>query len=127
MERKQKTSGAWGARRTALGLCAVALGLSVLTGSTAVLAAPDTGKSGAAVTVVNVNAASVDELQVLPGIGESRARAIVERRRTKGAFESVEQLAEIRGIGSAMVERLRPLVTLRGPTRTGSVRQGGKP
>jgi competence protein ComEA len=100
-------------RRGAARLCALVLGLLVLAGPMAASAASDPARSGAA-PAVNVNTASVEELQVLPGIGESRARAIVERRRTKGAFESVEQLAEIRGIGPAMVERLRPLVTLKG-------------
>ncbi len=76
------------------------------------LAASD-GPSAKA-SVVDVNRASVEELQALPGIGEARARAIVERRQTQGAFTSVEELREIRGIGDAMVERLRPHVKVDG-------------
>lgn len=126
MIQNHEPSGAARARRTTLGLCALAFGLALLAGHGTALAAPGTGGSGAASTArVNVNTASLDELQALPGIGESRARAIVERRRSQGAFESVEQLAEIRGIGPAMIERLRPLVVVGESGRGGSTRSSG--
>lgn len=61
---------------------------------------------------IDLNRASVDLLAELPGIGPAKASAIVERRRTAGPFRTVEELAEVRGIGPKTVERLRNRVTL---------------
>ena len=65
---------------------------------------------------VNVNTASVEELQLLPGIGESRARDLVEMRKQRGGFKAVDELLEVKGIGDASLERLKPFVTLKGKT-----------
>ena len=64
-----------------------------------------------AVNRVNINRASAEELERLPGIGPVLARAIVELRERQGPFQSVDDLLPIRGIGPVLVERLRPLVT----------------
>jgi competence ComEA-like helix-hairpin-helix protein len=48
--------------------------------------------------VVNINTASADELELLPGVGPARARLIVEYR-DKHPFRTVEELARIKGIG----------------------------
>ena len=66
--------------------------------------------------VVNVNTASAEELARLPGIGESKARAILEYRKERGAFKSVEQLREVKGIGDSALELMRPHVALEGKT-----------
>ena len=66
--------------------------------------------------VVNVNTATAEELELLPGIGPSKAKAILEARRERGAFKSVEELEEVKGIGRGALERLRPFVTLSGKT-----------
>ncbi len=66
--------------------------------------------------VVNVNTASVEELQLLPGIGESRARALVELRKRRGGFKSLDELKEVKGIGDASLERMRPYLRLQGKT-----------
>lgn len=60
---------------------------------------------------VNLNTATVAELEALPGIGEARARAIVEIRDKRGGFKTVDELAEVKGIGKAALEKLRPLVS----------------
>jgi competence ComEA-like helix-hairpin-helix protein len=70
----------------------------------------------AASGVVNLNTASSDELERLPGIGPSRARAILELRMRLKRFERIEDLLRVKGIGRATFRRLRPLVTLEGPT-----------
>ena len=61
---------------------------------------------------VNINTATAEELMELDGIGEALAERIIEYRETQGRFEHLEDLAEIKGISSATVERLRPYITL---------------
>jgi competence protein ComEA len=59
---------------------------------------------------VNLNTATADELDALPGIGPVMASAIVAWRDANGRFASVEQLGEVDGIGPARLEKLRDLV-----------------
>ena len=66
--------------------------------------------------VVNVNTASVEELQLLPGVGEARARAIVELRKQRGGLKSLDDLRDVKGIGEVSLERLRPHVAFDGKT-----------
>jgi competence protein ComEA len=66
--------------------------------------------------VVNVNTASVQELQLLPGVGEARARAIVDLRKQRGGLKSLDELRDVKGIGDASLEKLRPHVTFDGKT-----------
>jgi len=66
--------------------------------------------------VVNINTASVEELQILPGVGEKRAEQIVEMRKERGGFESIDELKDVKGIGDSMLDRLRGHVTLSGKT-----------
>jgi competence protein ComEA len=61
---------------------------------------------------VDVNTATAGELEALPGVGPSIAQAIVAYREEHGRFSSVDQLIEVRGIGDARLEQLRPLVTV---------------
>ena len=77
-------------------------------------AAESKGGSG---IMVNINTASAEELQALPGVGERRAEQIVSLRKERGSFKQVDELLEVRGIGPAMLERMRPQVTLSGKTR----------
>lgn len=70
--------------------------------------------SRTAVTVatkrLDLNRASATELQALPGIGPARAEAIVRWREEHGRFRRVEDLLQVPGVGSATLERLRPLI-----------------
>ena len=59
---------------------------------------------------VELNTATVAELQALPCIGPKTAERIVEYRKTHGSFQSVDELVNVKGIGAKKLERLRPLV-----------------
>ena len=61
--------------------------------------------------LVNLNTASSDLLETLPGIGPVRAQAIVDDREQNGLFQSVEEVKRVRGIGSETYNAIRPLVT----------------
>ncbi len=61
---------------------------------------------------VNLNRASVDELQVLPGVGPVLAQRMVDWRKAHGRYRTVEELQEVKGIGKKRMEQLRLLVTV---------------
>ena len=65
--------------------------------------------------LIDLNTAGASELEQLPGIGPSRARAILEFRAAHGGFTQVSQLMRIKGIGRAMLRKLRPFVTIGAP------------
>ncbi len=65
------------------------------------------GKPG---EVVDLNTATVQQLDALPGVGPVTAGAIIKWRETHGKFTSVDQLGEVDGIGPARLEKLRALV-----------------
>jgi competence protein ComEA len=67
---------------------------------------------GAEAGPVNLNQADAQELDALPGVGPATAAAIIEHRERIGGFTSVDQLLDVRGIGEAKLEQLRPLVTV---------------
>ena len=77
----------------------------------ATAAAPKPAAEG----VVNLNSATEDELGFLPGVGPSKAKAIVEHRRTH-PFHRVDEITKVKGIGKKTFGRLRPFLTLAGPT-----------
>ncbi|MBE0403752.1 ComEA family DNA-binding protein [Halomonas citrativorans] len=65
-----------------------------------------------AVAPINVNAANAELLSELPGIGPSRAAAIIEERDAKGEFTSADDLTRVSGIGAATVDRMRDQIVL---------------
>jgi competence protein ComEA len=60
---------------------------------------------------IDVNAATTDELESLPGVGPATAAAIVTERERNGPFLDVDDLDRVPGIGPAKLEALRGLVT----------------
>lgn len=53
---------------------------------------------------VDINSASVQELQTLKGVGEKKAKEIVDYRTKNGAFNSVDDLAKVKGIGKKILD-----------------------
>lgn len=62
---------------------------------------------------ININSATAEELESLPGIGPVTARAIVEYRKQNGGFSSVDELLAVHGIGAKRLEQIRPFVVVR--------------
>ncbi len=105
-------------------LCALALTLS--TGlawadpprvtARAATSLPSTASAVASEGVVNVNTAGPDELVRVPGIGPSRADAIVRLRERVHQFRHVDDLLRVRGIGRVTLRHMRPYLSLDGAT-----------
>ena len=64
---------------------------------------------------IDLNTATAQQLQQLPGVGPAMANAIVQFRKKSGPFERLEDLLAIRGITSRKLARLRPYLTLSKP------------
>lgn len=101
--------------RIARSLRAAALLASVALAAGPALAQQGGADEGSGVAgVVNVNTAAPEELALLPGVGEVKASAIVDARRSRGGFESVDELGEVDGIGEVSLRRIRPFVAVEG-------------
>ncbi|PKG73502.1 competence protein ComEA [Shewanella sp. Choline-02u-19] len=64
------------------------------------------------IQVVNINSASVEQLSLLRGIGDSKAKAIVDYRKTHGKFDSINQLSNVKGIGDKLIEQNKAVLSL---------------
>lgn len=73
---------------------------------------PQAGKAAAA---INLNTATVAQLQELPGIGVRTAERIVEYREKNGGFKKIEELMNVRGVGEKSFLKLKPLITVTPP------------
>lgn len=66
---------------------------------------------------IDLDRATVEEIEALPGIGPALAKRIVATRDSAGSFGSMDALCTVRGVGPKLAERLRSLVTFTGPRR----------
>jgi competence protein ComEA len=74
---------------------------------------PAAAAAGAA--PINLNTATVAQLETLPGIGKATAERILEYRQKAGGFKKVEDLMNVRGIGEKNFLKLKALVTVTAP------------
>ena len=77
-------------------------------------AAPGASTSGAAPAAapIDINAATLEQLDSLPGIGPVIAQRIIDYRTANGPFASIEQIKEVKGIGDALFEKIKDLITV---------------
>ena len=64
---------------------------------------------------LDLNTATLEQLEQLPGIGPTTAKAIIEFREKGGPFQRVEDLRAIHGISKSKLEKLRPYLTVAPP------------
>jgi competence protein ComEA len=70
--------------------------------------------SGLAMAAVDINSATVEQLDGLKGVGPAKAKAIVEYRAKNGPFKSVDDLEKVKGFGKKTVDGFRAEVTVGG-------------
>jgi len=61
---------------------------------------------------INLNTATIAQLETLPGIGPNTAKSIIDFRNRSGPFQRIEDLLAIKGISKSKLEKLRPYVTV---------------
>ena len=91
---------------------------SFATGQTTTAAKPQKAKTAKTVATlaapVNLNTATVAQLDALPGIGKSTAQRIVEYRQKNGGFKKIEELMNVKGVGEKSFLKLKPVITVGG-------------
>ena len=92
---------------TALALCTLLTIGSPVIASTFQNPAP-----GAERATLNLNAATLDQLETLPGIGRKVAERIVEYRTKSGGFKKIEELMNVKGIGEKSFLKMKPLISV---------------
>jgi len=90
-------------------VCVLALCLGLVFGSVSVLAQKSTP---AATDKINLNSATVEQLQSLPGIGPATAKSIVEYRTKAGKFSRIEEIINIKGIGEKKFQKIKDRLVL---------------
>src|SRR6185295_3973047 len=72
--------------------------------------------SGLALAAININTATLQELEALNGIGSVKAQAIIDHRKANGPFKSIDQLKDVKGIGDATFDKIKGDVSVSGAT-----------
>jgi competence protein ComEA len=95
----------------------LALGVTVLISLPALAAtlqsqSPPPEAAVAAKSPINLNTATIEQLETLPGIGRKTAERIIEHRTKTGSFKRIEELMNVKGIGEKSFLKLKPLIAV---------------
>jgi competence protein ComEA len=74
--------------------------------------APAPAPSAAKAHTIDLNSATLADLESLPGIGRSTAQRILDHRQKIGGFKKIEELMNVKGIGEKSFLKLKPLVSV---------------
>ena len=97
------------------------LSVTVLISSPALAATPQSQEpatpaaAAAKPPAINLNTATLDQLETLPGIGRKTAERILEHRTKVGSFKRIEELMNVKGIGEKSFLKLKPLIVATPP------------
>jgi comEA protein len=72
--------------------------------------APETTKKSGPEEPININKASAEELEALPGIGPAKAQAILDYRQQNGSFESIEDIQKVKGIKQGEFSKIKDMI-----------------
>jgi len=97
-------------------ICSLIVCVGLVLGGAAYAAEPKTAPKEAPKLegFLNINTATIEEFQMLPGIGEATAKNIVEYRKVNGPFQSVDDLLKVKGIGEKRLKDIKPYCRLEG-------------
>jgi competence protein ComEA len=104
-----------------ISVCVIVLLLGALLCGPAVVAQQPASPSAAEATKtavqpsLNLNTATLAQLQSLPGVGPTLASRIIEYRQKNGSFKKIEELMNVKGIGEKNFLKLKPLITVTPP------------
>lgn len=95
----------------------LAIGVTVVVSLPALAAtlqsqSPPPAGAASAKSAINLNTATIDQLETLPGIGRKTAERILEYRTKSGSFKRIEELMNVKGIGEKSFLKLKPLIVV---------------
>jgi competence protein ComEA len=93
-------------------LLRAALAAALLVVPMTAFAQNDKPAAAAAKAAVNLNTATIEQLEELPGVGRATAQRILEYRQKSGGFKKIEELMNVKGIGEKSFLKLKPLIVV---------------